>query len=347
MKLDRGELLAKLDNLKAALKVGGTVPALGHFWFDGKYVYAYDGGLGMRSALSTEFSLGVPSTQLLGLLKSSTVKEVEIAESEGAVTLKLGKARMRVVALDLEKRIWDFPDKLPKEAYQVELTEEFLEGLRKVAVVKPSHPQRVEHHGVVVVPSDKGKGYDFYTTDSKTMARCSVKAKEPYDENLILPRPFVDQILRQCEAGGKLYILEDCLIADGADVRLYSNVLDASGLIDLGKMVKQIITGKEECIELPGGLSATLDRALVLAGPEEAFVVLSTEADKLRVEGDFKAGDLTEVLAVKAKDKGTVKVQADQIKRGLAEAEEFSITSRALALYGGEAWLYLIAAHGA
>jgi len=350
MKLDRGELLARLDHLKPAIHAGGAIPELGHLWFDGKYAYAYDGGLGIRTPLKTEFAMGLPSTQLLGLLKSSPHKEVELTEDDATLVIKLGKANMRLISMPYDRwvvekgrGIWEFPNTLPKNAKCWKMTEEFLEGLRRVLLIKPNSPQRVEHHGVVVVP---GKGsVDLYTTDTRTLARCFVPAENYPEDRFIIPRPFAEQVVRQCEPGASLYVLADCLVADGTEVRLYSHLLGTDELVDLSAVITRILGKKEDerKVDLPSGLSATLERAMVLAGGEEAMVKFTVSKDKLKVEGHFQSGDVSEILDAKGAVAETATFRADLVKRGLAEADGIALLEQALVLYGGETWLYLVA----
>ena len=351
MKLDRGELLAVLDHLKPALHVGGAIPELGHLWFDGKYAYAYDGGLGIRTPLKTEFVMGLPSVQLMGLLKSSPVKEVELEEDDATLVMKLGKAKMRLLSMSFDrwapesgKGIWEFPGTLPKKAKCFKMTDEFLEGLRRVLLIKPNSPQRVEHHGVVVVPGEGA--VELFTTDTRTLARCFVPAEDYPEERFIIPRPFAEQIVRQCESGAALYVLDDCLVADGTTVRLYSHLLGTDELVDLGDVITRLL-GKDETkgkVDLPSGLSAAFERAMVLAGGEEAMVKLTISKGKMKADGNFQAGDVSEVLDVKGAPDVTATFRADLVKRGLAEADGFALIEKALVLYGGDTWLYVVAA---
>src|SRR5687767_12853360 len=106
MKFDREELLSSLADASPALAKTDTIPGLDHFWFDGKYVYAYDGGLGVRVPLKLDLECGLPGKTLLELLKTSALKEVEIEAPKRDATIKMGKSSVTMVTMDLDKMGW-------------------------------------------------------------------------------------------------------------------------------------------------------------------------------------------------------------------------------------------------
>jgi hypothetical protein len=342
VKVERENFIAALARLKPALASGGVIQELSHVWFDEKFAYAYDGGFGIKLKLPSELKCGVPGTALLSLLGTSALDEVELEPSGAALQVKLGKSTSKLAALDGERMVWPFPAKVAK-ARPTELDETFIEGLRKTLFVKASSPTRLEHHGVMVcrVKAD----LHLFATDSATMVRVIVKdagTGASFDKAL-LPRDFAEQIVAQSPEGVKLFVLDDCMIAEGAGVTFYSNVLDISAAEDLGAIVDGQLEEHPKAVALPAGLESTLARAEILSGSEEAAVELAAESAGLKVSGSYKLGTFSESLPLEGKlPSAKLRIRAEQLRKGLTHAEEFSLTKGSLVLRGTPEFVYVI-----
>lgn len=340
MLIERAEFANLLARLKPALRGSGSIPSLTHLWFDGKSVTAYDGGFGIRLALETELQCGVPGTPFMGLLATSVLKETTLEQGKSYLNVQFGKHTSKLATLDLDQNIWPFPAKLPKKAPTFELGEDFIEGLRKVLVVKASTPTRVEHHGIMAECED-GKLY-LYTTDTMTMASVAVESDADF-KKILLPRLFAEQIVSQAPAGIDLVVLDDCLIAVGDDVTFYSNVLDISAADDLGKVVADQQASHPRPVDIPAGLEGALSRAEILAGKEEAVVTLSVEKGNLVVTGDYSLGKLKETLELEGTHAAArLDIKAQHLHRALTSTEKLSLTSDSMVLRGEPDFLYIV-----
>lgn len=341
MNIDREEFVALLGKLKPALRAGSSIPTLSHLWFDEKSVTAYDGGFGIRFPLDTELSCGIPGSPFMGLLSTSVLKEASLEQNSSYLNIKMGRATSKLAILDLDQQMWPFPQKLPKKAATTELGEEFIEGLRKVLVVKATTPTRVEHHGIMAEGEDD-KLY-LYATDSVTMSAVTLDVDASF-KKVLLPRLFAEQIVAQSPAGVALTVMDDCIIAAGDEVTFYSNLLEISAADDLGKIITDNQSEHPRPMPIPAGLEGALARAEILAGREEAVVSLSVEKGNLVVSGDYALGKLKESLELEGSHPSVkIRIEAQQLHRALTITESISLTGDSVLLRGEPDFLYLIA----
>jgi DNA polymerase III sliding clamp (beta) subunit (PCNA family) len=317
---------------------------LSHIWFNEQHAFAYDGGLGIRVPLDTELNCGVPGAATLALLKTSSLKQVALEPDEAFLTVKLGRSRSKLASLDLEREVWPFSMKSIAEDDAFVVSEEFIEALRSVLMVKASSATRIEHHGVLVY-FDK-KQIDLYTTDSSTIARATVdNSNSLVGEMILLPRPFAEQLVAQCLGGADLWVLSDCLVARADGIELYSNVLDISEIQDIRKVVAKAQKSHPTDIPLPAGLEAALDRALIIAGGDEASVEFVIEGDELSLSGGGDFGEVSERLKLEEPHPEVeLSLTVALLRRALKLTDTFSAVDESIAFYGGDAFLYLVAA---
>jgi len=171
MNFERAALIAALERVKPALASSGSIPELKHIWVEEKHLSAYNGALGIRIDWPNELTeCGIPGATLLGLLQSSSVKDVTLAQTATTqCDLKMGRSSVTIPIFAGQHNPWPFPAKIPAGPVGIRsltLTEALLSGLKQVRLIKASRPSMVEHWGVVLFP-----GKDdlvLYTTALKT-----------------------------------------------------------------------------------------------------------------------------------------------------------------------------------
>jgi len=320
---EREHLLSVLTDAKPALSAGGIIPALSHFWFDTKYVYAYDGGLGVRLDLKSELDCGIPGKTLYDLLKTSTVKEVFLDIVKDDVVLQLGKPKVKLAPLDGSQTPWNFPASPPKkEGASLVLSEQILAALHRVLFVRASKPIYAVNHGVTFEPFDEH--LELYTTDNSSIAQVVVDEQLSKDvPRFVAPWAFLGSVL---------------------ELVICSNVMELPDKPDLPDMVDRLLT-KQKPIALPTGFQSVLDRVLILAGADEALLTLTTSEDSIHIQAKYVLGSVDETLPLKGKPtEVTGQFSATLISRALSHADSFSISKKALALHGGKDFLYIMAA---
>jgi hypothetical protein len=349
MKLNREAFVAVLEQVKPALASAGSIPELKHVWLDGKYLYAYNGALGIRVDWATELQpCGLLGSVLLGLLQNTSAKEIEVTqEAASQLDLKMGRASATVPLMAIDHNPWPFPAKVPAgKVVTFALTDAFVEGLKQVRIIKAADPKMVEHYGVILFPAKDA--LTLYTTDSKSLAEVPVQGKFAKElAKAVLPFGFVNQLLA-FKAGAKVSFTQDAIIAEAEGVQVCSNLLDTADVHDLPKLVTTTI-GKEDtaATPLPKEFSEALDRALILAGGDldKAFVTLTASKKDLSLSGKLANGVLQEKFTLGSSSSGTITIGLEQIKGLAKDAEDFAIVQKALLLFGKNDALYLIAAH--
>lgn len=345
MKFDREELSATLAKVLPAVGKGGSIAALSHLWFKEQEVYAHDGGLGIRLKYKTDLNLGAPGAPLLKLLGTSALKETELDEDSDNLKIKMGKSVSKLAALEIDMQIWPYPLKLPKGVSSLKLDEDVIEGLRKTLFVKASPQTRVEHYGVMVRVVKKD--LELYATDSASLVCITLEgaAKGAGFESVLLPRGFVEQLVKEASEGADLYVLKDCIIAETPAISFYSNVLDTANAQDLGALLGKSTGTLPESVPLPAGFAAALERAEILAGHVDPVVTLTFKGAILTVSATYPLGTLKEELTIIGKHPITsLKVNAPIVRRALAHAETLAANEKFFLLSGEPGFDYLVAA---
>ena len=349
MKANRKELLEALAPLKPALAGRSVVTELTHIWFDGKYAYAHDGGVGARVKVETPFKLGVPGSLLLGLLDQAGPEALELQEEEASLTFKAGRSNIKLATLPLENRVWPYPDKpTGKVLASLKVSKPFVTALKRVFVIRPANPKRMEHHAVCVFAVEKEM--DLYTTDSMTLAVMPVK--EPLEgkaDSIAIPRSFAEQVVAQCQYDVELQMYADhFIVAASPTVTLYSNIFDTAEMLDLPAFADKYADDKAAPpFELPKEFSAALERVVLMAGAEDAVVTLQTSGKALALTGAFKLGELDEEFeTIKSLPKCSVDVVAKTLL-SVRDMDTMMISKNAVTLRGKDKFMYVLAQHEA
>ena len=349
MKMNREQLLKRLALLRPALKSGGMIVELGHIWFKEGVAFAFGGPgeqrgmLGARVKLDVGLACGLPGDVLLGLLASSRLPEASLdPDEQGVVTLKLGRSVSKLASLKLDRGVWPFPkDGEPQE--RVSVDEVFLAALARALVVDPKSVSRVEHRGVVFYRDKRGAALS--ATDSTTIVVVALAAvlKKQYLP-VMLPRAFAEQVVKACSVGDELLLYDDYLVVVGADVSIYTQVVDVTEVQDVREIVAGVVKKHPEAVPIPAGLKIALERAVLLAGGDDAVADVAVAKGDLTVRGKYKYGELSERVRLKAEHPDAqAQFTASRVLRGLDGAKSFSLDENALLLCGGQGDIYAVA----
>lgn len=343
MKLERKKLLEVLAPLKPALATPTVIAGQLQIWFDKEYAYAHDGGFGVRSVLETPFDFGVPGKLLLGLLESFAADEVLLEPKDTVLAFKVGKSTTKLTTLDKSARPRFYEEDPGKPTNTIKVSRELVAGLRRVFMLRPANPKRLEHHGVCLFPVESEM--DLFTTDSKSIAVAPV-AQKYKGKKLVIPRVFAEQLVAQCEENAELDIFRDHFRVNATDkVTLYSNLFDTEGMQDLPSQVDRAYDTKAAPLfGIPKGFDVALERAVLMAGSnEEPLVKLKTNGKKLVVSGEFRSGDFSEEFDVdKSLPDRTVEVLAKPLMTAAA-VTQLMVGPNAVALRGNDDFLYFLA----
>lgn len=348
MKTERATLLAALDIVKPAVATKALLEELTHVWFNDKDLLAYDDVLGIRAPFNSDGLRGGLKGQLVaGLLNASGAKSIEISVDENGkeALLKAAKAKLKLALLEPERAVWEFP-KVKASAY-FPLSKDFLEGLADVLIAVGQDTSIPDQLGITIALEEDG--LTLYATDSKTIARAYVAKPKDYDiDHLVVPTPFVEQVLRLCSSDGKLAVLKDSIVAESkAGVGIYSRLVDVPEPSDFeGTLASALPKGYiKDSVPIPGVMRMAVDRALVvLDGKVAEPISFYVKEDTLHMEAESPIGELHDTIPLEGAHKDvSIKVDPVLIKRGLDKCDRMLVADGCLAMLGRDgSFLYVV-----
>jgi len=354
MKLDRKELLAAVDTVKPGLATKSTIDEFAHVWFNGKTALTFnDTDLGMEVPFAAPLKGGLRGALLLGMLNASRAKEVEIDVAPDAplpneILIKAGGMKLTMPVLGLKKTVWKFPDVSGAKPFT--LTKDMLRAVDMVMVStsdpEPSVPEKL---GVTFEPAEDGK-VNIYATDALTVSKATCAAPKGYKVPLVtMPTPFWAEVLRQCKEGGKLWVLDDCVIAENEKgVRIFAKLVNVERPQDWANAFDTALPKRWHLKKqaIPAKLPLAFQRAgILLEGHDAEAVAVTVVGDRLRMEAKSSIGELKEAVKLEAPaDDVSVRLEPSLVNRGFKDAEEMLVTGDCFALFGAHGFIYLVGA---
>jgi hypothetical protein len=357
--INRKEAIAALEPLKPALPARDAIIEKTHLWFNGTHAFATDGGLGIKVKFTSPVKCGVPGSLFFGLLNQMAADTLEFEYEDNILKFKAGRSSIKLNTLPLDRGwsppdadgkrpsgIWRYPDKPAGKALAtITLTEDFIKGLKRVLSLKPVVKIRMEHHAVCVYAVNKEM--DLYTTDSRSLLVTPIsQALVGSVKKLAIPRPLAERIVG-CAPGEDLKMYADHFTVAASDnVTLYSNILDTSEMLDIpGVADKFSDDDSSPPVPIPEGLTAALERAILLAGTDDPTVRLVTSGKTLKFSGHFKSGGVDEdFVLTKSAAKATIDIDAKTML-SVKDVKKLSIfDGRALNLRDDEGFMHMLVA---
>lgn len=358
MKVARDRLLAVLDAASPALgTTRNLVPALSHFWFDGKTVTAFNDLLGIRVAFTSDFEGGVVGERLLGVLKNSTADNVVLgARTKGrnpVLSVTIGSAGVILPLRPVTESVFreEYPDKL--KFFQI--SDKFIESLKLVMLscVSKKVASSAER-GVTIVQKDGAT--DLFSTDELTVSCARVSDCLLFEKSgrAIWPRDFCDYFIKHFLDGTWVAIIGDSVWCTGSvpykseplDVTICAKLIDDSAPVDFHRFV-----GDYEGVaifKVPGELPKALLRAAAML-PEKSPIdlevaAIDTNMQALRLYSNTAAGEFDDLMQIEASGHPELTVRADVglIKRALPGRTALSITRDSVVLSGPPGFFHFI-----
>jgi DNA polymerase III sliding clamp (beta) subunit (PCNA family) len=344
--ISRKETIAALDPLRPAIAARSAIQELSHIWFDGEFAYATNGGMGIKVKFSSPFKCGIPGSLFLGLLNQAAADTLDFSFDDDVLKFKTGRSSVKLNTLPIEQKVWRYPEKSAgKPVASLKVTEGFIAALKRVFVLRPSGPKRMEHHAVCIFAFDGEM--DIFVTDSKSLLVMPVpQSVTGTARKIALPREMAEQIAGQCKADPELKMFDDHFVVQANEkVTLYSNVFDTSEMLDLPTYADKFTDDTiAPPVKLPEGFSAALERAVLLAGAEEPVVTLSGSAKSLKLLGRYKFGRLDEDFTlVKAIPKATILLDAKTLL-SVKDVDKLAISDGFANLRSDDGFMYIMSA---
>lgn len=346
---DRLELIDKLETIEPALATHDSVPQLTHYWLTGKVLMAYNDQIAMSLPLKTDFQGAVPGSTLLGLLKSSTRKRVELTPDDAALLIKAGpRSTFRLAMLPPKAFIFAMP-KASGEPFAKGLGE-FLAAMgscaRSLGADYSSIPEQL---GVTVLGG--GDRLKLYTTNSSTISSATVKQKWKSGQRVILSALFCKQMIGLCKKAKSVALLvaEDHVLLQADDVTLFGRLIECERPYDFDKVIDHHFpkADHKRLMPLPRGLKGALDRAVIIAEArgDQAMTKVQVADDYMKLFSRSARGEVSDRLKLEGPhDEVSISVNPKLLLAGLDEFDQLVITDRCVVMTGDGGALYMVSA---
>lgn len=331
---DRKALIAALSKAYRAVARTDIIWERTHFWLTEKYVYAFDGGLGLQLLLPADApACGVPGKTLLDLLWSSPLERVSLELDEPELTLKLGKAKVKLAVLNHKRMSWPFPDN-PDGGEVLEITDEVVEAFKRASIAKASKAEHLIHQGIAVAGVGKSR-IAISATNHKTIVFNSIKQKNRLTVPVLLPWAFVNIIVAGLiTTPAQLHILPDCLFIEGDGILACSTRVAYPDDVDLVSIVDGHLKANSSIVSIPGALLPVLERACIIGGgAESSSIFLEARGKTLFAKGKWPSGSIEEAISLDG-DAGEASgtFLADSILKGVGASSQLALGDRSVVL---------------
>lgn len=287
--MDRKILIEALRNVDPARSVSNSNEVMKSFWFTGKRVMAFDGGIALAVPFESEF-VGAVQATLFPLLASSSAPECEFEETEKGVTVKAGSSKFKLLTMDAEKFNFKLP-KRPDSPVAVVDVPKFLLALKACKRSLGSETSESAFKGITMIPVDKQ--LHMFAYDRQTLTHCTIKLKAaPSWERVVVLTRTVDQLIRISEGATEmeLHIDNDILYANVGGVILWATLEDQDRVnrdfIDQSRDIKKVakstidVADKKFAKKFP----MMLERSVIISADavESTKLKVTIESNKIR-----------------------------------------------------------------
>jgi len=240
--MERKTLIEALRNVDPARSVTNSNEVMKTFWFTGKRVMAFNGGIALAVPFKSEFVGAVQST-LFPLLASSSAPECEFVTNDKGVTVKAGASKFKLLTMGEDKFNFKLPA-LPETSLPIVDVPKFLLALKACKRSLGSETSESAFKGITMIPEDKT--LHLFAYDRLTLTHCTVKLKGQIGwDRVVVPTAVVDQLIRISEGATEmqLHIDEKILLAKVNGVILWGALEDQDrknrDFIDQSRSIKK------------------------------------------------------------------------------------------------------------
>lgn len=301
--MDRKTLIEALSNVDPARAVMNSNEVMKTFWFTGKRVMAYNGGLAIAVSCKTEY-VGAVQATLLPLLNASGSPEVTFEETDKGIAVKAGAAKFKLLTMDADKFNFKMPA-MPDNRVQIVDVPKFLIALKACKRSLGSETSESSFKGITIMV---GKNMlNMFAFDRVTLSHCKVKLKaDPGFERIVIPTAVVDQLIRITEGATELELFIDnkILLAKVDNVTLWGALEDQdrknrdfiSDAAELRKLAKSTIDVSDK--DFAKKFPLMLDRAVIITADavESTKLKVTVAENKIRFYSKSTRGVVEDVI---------------------------------------------------
>lgn len=361
--MKRQELIDMLSFLQPALASNNLVPILGHFYFMGEIVAAYNDRIGVYMPYKSGFKGCVPGATLLGLLKASTADEVLLtANDDKEFLLKARTANIKLAMQPIEDAPLEFiKDRAPgaDKATKIKVKASILHAALTRCLRSTTDDTSVpEHLGVTFLPGDDG--VHLYSTNRKTLSHFVLPAAK-IKKRAIVPTEFCTQVLalidKDSDENVEFEVSPELgyanLVSEYAT--LYGRLIEAEKPLSFLSILEHHFPAKlkKQLIKVPSFMPGAIERSIVMAaaGAGEARMQIIVQDNRFKLitkamVGDSSIGTIND--AVDLKDPGHPDVSCSlnpkDVKLAMEYYNKMAVTADALVMTGEYDDVFLVSA---
>lgn len=257
--MEREQLMKALKLAGGAVSTKEDMPALASYFFDGKWVRAYDDEVAISTRCTMPLEGGVSGKVLTTWVGACSGVDVEVLGGEGKERmLQCGRSKLSVSLLDPK----DFVFEEPAEAEAtLEAPLDLLEAMGHAQIYMGSdeaHPWRIG----MTISVDDGKARVF-TTTNVAMAYATAPVESDEAIEIVIPIRFVNLLLSMSKTQGlaALRIGKGWIEATFDDETvLFSRTLKEVNVAGYEKVLTHMYGGKPTFIPVPEGFVDVIER---------------------------------------------------------------------------------------
>lgn len=296
--MDRSELLSILKRAEPALAVRDVAENYTSLFFDGEFVYAYDGLVAIRVPCKAPVSGGVRGQQVIAFLSACSAEKMEFKGDATTFHLKVGTANLKMPLAPIANNPSPAWPKPAGEDAALKVTKAFEVALKAVGVTLGTDPSMPALCGITVSVGKKSVKLTSAVSHAASIAYIGEAPPEALrGARVLLPLRFCELILASSPKalvvpgpGFKKSEVE-ALYADGSRVRA-STIAEDVDLSAIEKIEANVKWDGHAKLPNKANLQGALDRALVVLGGDvekESKVRVSEGRLQIHTRGEYGA----------------------------------------------------------
>lgn len=329
--MKRFELVETLKRVLPALSKNEVTKNFSNFYFDGKFVQAWDGMVALRSPCETEFTGGVRGRLLVDFLDASKAVEVEFEPDKKVCVVKAARAKLTMAQFPLKGFKFEWPG---ETVATIKATDDLIAAMKACDASMGLDPSNPALLGVTV--EAEPDSYVLHSATNVSLTSCVVKTKPPKElvgNAFTLPMRFCELVLGGVRPS-TLSVNTKWVEATYEDgTRLHSATISEAKPALFRKVLSKI--DWNHFVNVPKGMEGCVRRALVvLSSDETQHTDLSVRDGKLRLNTEGPVGRATDYVPMDKHDEVEVSVRPSLLLKPLENAVTMRVLRSSIAFSG-------------
>lgn len=280
------ELITALSYNKECLSKQTLVPILSHFCLTPEQISSFNGTQGVVVDFNTGLNCSVPGEVFYSLLNSLASEELKFVLSETNVVIKAGKSTSKLGILPATAFVFT-PPKDYKNNLSIEVTEDFIKGIKKCLNTVNDNPTITNQFGITLTSTA------LYSTDDVRISKYSLLHKLNTNLQYLLPKTFCELLCKFSGAftNGKMFFGKDFITVEFDKVKLFTKVITDVKFLDYEAIIKLVCAQNLVTIQIPAAIKQIIYRCeIFLKSETDKLVKIDVAENEIEFEGAGKYG---------------------------------------------------------